>query len=143
MVKWMLIAVGVLALMALGMLIYNAGPVNERVSAELHDDPQGARADRVMLLTFPDDTIIPVNYLREGNLVFAGSDGWWWRDFRDGNVPVTVLIRGETLTGRAHTVLDDPDYTRDVFTRLRPAVPKWLPDSLNAYLVVIELDDPT
>jgi len=84
--------------------------------------------------------MFPVNYLREGNLVFAGADGRWWREFREGNVPVTVEIRGEVFSGKASVVLDDPDYTRDVFKRLRPNVPKWLPLWLDAYLVVIELD---
>lgn len=37
-------------------------------------------------------------------------------------------------------VLDDPEYTRDLFSRLRPSAPKWLPDWLNAYLIVIDLE---
>jgi hypothetical protein len=37
-------------------------------------------------------------------------------------------------------VLDDPEYTRDVFERLRPDVPAWLPSWLDAYLVVIDID---
>ena len=34
--------------------------------------------------------------------------------------PVSVLVRGETLSGRARAVLDDPDYTQRVFAKLRP-----------------------
>jgi hypothetical protein len=93
-----------------------------------------------MLLTLPDGRTLPVNYLREGDKVFAGADGRWWRAFREGDVPVTVLVKGETLSGRASAVLDDPEYTEDVFSRLRPTVPKWLPDALNGVLVVVTLD---
>ena len=51
-----------------------------------------------------------------------------------------VLIRGETHSGRARVVRDDAEFKRDVFQRLRPDVPKWLPKWLNAELVVIDLD---
>ena len=141
MMLWILLAVlVVLALVVVGYLTYARTTGNANVEHELRTNPQGDRAKLVMLLTFPDGRILPVNYLREGHRVYVGADGPWWRALRDGNVPVSLMIRGETLTGRAHVVFDDPDYTRDVFTRLRPNVPKWLPDWLNAYLVVIELD---
>ena len=142
--KWFLIvpAILVVALAVLQLVgrAYYAFSVNPKVTKELRDSPDSSRADLVMLLTFPDGRELPVNYLREGNQVFAGADGLWWRAFRDGNVPVRVLIKGEELTGRARTVMDDPEYTREVFERLRPNVPKWLPDWLDAYLVVIDLD---
>lgn len=140
MLKRTLIVVGLLLVAFLGMRLYGAMWLNPRVVEELRAQPQGERAGKVMLLTFPDGRTIPVNYLREGTLVFAGADGRWWRAFQAGNVPVTVAIRGETLTGRARTVMNDPVYTRDVFRRLRPNVPTWLPEWLDAYLVVIELD---
>ena len=73
---------------------------NPRVVAELRDDPQGERAGIVMLLGLPDGRELPVNYLREGNQVFAGADGRWWRPLRDGNAPVRLLIRGETFDGQ-------------------------------------------
>ena len=141
--KWVLVVLGILVLAFVGMRLYYAMNVNPKVAQELRDDPNGERAALVMLLTFPDGREIPVNYLREGDQVFAGADGRWWRAFREGDVPVTVFIKGEELTGRARTVLDDPEYTRDVFTRLRPNVPKWLPEWLDAYLVVIDLESRT
>ena len=142
--KWALIGIGVLIGLLVvaftGLRVYYAVSVNAKVANELRNDPGGERAALVMLLTFPDGRELPVNYLREGNQVFAGADGRWWRAFRDGNVPVEVLIKGERLTGRARTVMDEPEYTRDVFKRLRPNVPQWLPEWLDAYLVVIDLD---
>jgi len=56
-------------------------------------------------------------------------------------VPVEVLVRVATVRGPARGVLDDPDDERDVFARLRPNVPKWLPEWLDGHLVVIELDE--
>ena len=142
--KWLLIipaaVVGILLLLWFGAKVYFALIGNASVTEELRHDPTGERATRVMLLTFPDGTEFPVNYLREGDRVFVGADGGWWREFRDGNVPVKLFIKGEEHTGRARTVLDDPGYTQDVFTRLRPTAPNWLPGWLNAYLVVIDLD---
>lgn len=143
--KWLLIipaAVIVLAVTGfIGLRIYFAVSANPAVAQELRDDPHGERAALVMLLAFPDGRELPVNYLREGNQVFAGADGRWWRAFRRGDVPVRVFIKGQWLEGRARTVLDDPAYTRDVFARLRPKVPRWLPEWLDAYLVVIDLED--
>ena len=141
--KWLLVGVvsivGLLLAVWLGGRAYYSLVVNDRVIQELREDPDGERANIVMLLTLPDGRELPVNYLREGNRVFAGADGRWWRAFRDGNVPVKVFIKGQAHSGRAYTVMDDPEYTREVFERLRPNVPKWLPDWLNAYLVVIDL----
>lgn len=138
--KWLLIIGVTLAVLYLGAKLYFAFVMNANVLSELKSQPDGERAEIVMILTFPDGRELPVNYLREGEQVFAGADGRWWRAFKDGNVPVSVFIKGETYTGRARTVLDDPAYTKDVFTRLRPNVPKWIPDWADANLVVIDLD---
>lgn len=142
--KWLLIVsgavVGLLLVLWLGMRAYYAFVVNDQVAQELIENPQGDRARLVMLLTFPDGRELPVNYLREGNQVFVGADGRWWREFREGNIPVKVFIQGEQYGGRGRAILDDPEYTRSVFERLRPNVPDWLPDWLDAYLIVIDLD---
>lgn len=138
--KWLAIVLVVLVVAFIGLRVMFALVTNPRVIEELKENPAGERAGIVMLLTFPDGRELPVNYLREGKLVFAGADGRWWRALRAGNVPVTLLIRDETLTGRARVVLDDPAYKQDVFLRLRPNVPRWLPEWLDAHLVVIELD---
>ena len=143
--KWILISiavvVGIAVLFYLGGLAYYSLVVNDRVTKELTEHPNGERADIVMLMTLPDGRQIPMNYLREGNQVFAGADGRWWRALRAGDVPVTLLIKGEELNGKARVILDDPAYTDDVFKRLRPNVPKWLPDWLNANLIVIDLEE--
>ena len=138
---WLLLIAALVGLVFLGLLAYALLLGNPRVVREIQDDPQGERAGIVMLLRLPNGRTLPVNYLREGSEVFVGADGPWWRAVRDGNAPVTVTIRGETLTGRARVVFDDPAYKRSVFERLRPDVPGWLPAWLDAHLVVIDLDE--
>lgn len=135
----LLIVIGALVVLLIGYRIYLGLVANPSVAEELRSNPGSARAARVMLLTSPDGREIPVNYLREGNRVFAGADGRWWRAFRDGGAPVTLLIMGKTMTGHAMLELDDQDYIDDVFSRLRPAA-SWVPKWLDAKLVVITLD---
>lgn len=87
-----------------------------------------------MLLTLPSGKETPVNYLREGDTVYAAADFPWWRELRGGGGPGSVLIRGETLHGHIRAVEDDPDLRTSVFERLRPTAPAWA-----GTLVVIEL----
>ena len=108
---------------------------NPRVIRELRDDPQGERAQKVMLLTLPSGKAIPVNYLRDGDTVYAAADFPWWREVRGEGGRGSVLIRGETLSGQVRAVKDDPELREAVFVRLRPSAPRWL-----GTLVVIELD---
>jgi len=97
---------------------------NPSVERELVEQPDGARARKVMLLTLPSGRRIPVNYLREDGRIYAGADGRWWTELADRPRAVEVLVRGERLEGRARAVLDDPAYRRDIFSRLRPtAIP--------------------
>ena len=138
--KWSGIVVAVLVLGLLALRVLYGVIANPRVIEEITANPSGERAGIVMALTLPDGRTLPVNYRREHNNVYAGADGRWWRTLRDGDAPVTMLIRGETLTGRAHVVFDDPAFKADVFSRLRPTVPRWLPAWLDAHLVVIELE---
>lgn len=138
-IKWLTIIIASLVVLYFGLKAYYLYVVNPRVTEEIQNNPEGERAGIVMLLGFPDGKSIPVNYLKEGDKVFAGADGRWWRAFRDDGASVTMLIRGETLRGHAVVILDDPDYTHDVFIRLRPTVPDWLPDRLNGKLIEITL----
>ena len=139
--NWLVLIPALFGLAFVCLLAYALLIGNPRVVRELESNPQGEQAGIVMLLSLPNGRVLPVNYRREGGQVFVGADGPWWRAVRDGNAPVTVTIRGENLTGRARVVLDDPDYKRSVFDRLRPNVPKWLPAWLDAHLVVIDLDE--
>ena len=118
---------------------YLGRSANTRVIQELRTEPQGTRADRVMAITFPDGRMVPVNYLREDNTVFAGSDFNWWKSISPEGTRVNVLIRGEDLSGIAK-VSQDEEYTYEVFERLRPDAPTWASKLVGAKLVVIELD---
>jgi hypothetical protein len=134
-VRIALIAVAVLVLFVAGYLVYMTQITNPRVERDLIDNPDGKRARRVMLLTLPSGRRLPVNYLREGNLVFAGADGRWWKELVGEGLPVSLVVRGESLEGTGRAVLDDPAYSSDVFKRLRP-------DALEGFgtLVEIQLD---
>ena len=83
---------------------------------------------------------MPVNYLREDGLVFIE-----WMVFGGVSLRVKVsqlrCLFGERVNGHAKTVLDRPDYVSDIFKRLRPKVPAWLPRWLNGKLIVIEVSD--
>ena len=112
---------------------------NQRVEREIRDSPDSATAQRVMMLSLPDGRDLPVNYLVEEGRVFIGVDGFWWRQFEGDGKSVQMFIRGKNLHGHAKVILDRPDYVTEVFKRLRPKVPSWLPSWLNGKLVVIEL----
>jgi hypothetical protein len=117
-----ILAIGLVAVPAM-FLVYGQFR-NPRIAQELRDDPTGERAQKVMLLSLPSGRAIPVNYLREGDRIYAGADGGWWRELAGEVVLVTALVKGESLEGRGRAILDDPAYTKDVFSRLRPtAVP--------------------
>ena len=94
-----------------------------------------------MVITLADGRVYPANYLREGNLVFMGIDGRWWRAFQGAGQQVEMLIQGQRLTGLAKVELDDQAYIDEIFARLRPKVPSWLPNWLNGKLVAITLDN--
>ena len=134
-----LIVLATLTLLIVGYGFYVTSIENSGVVAELKQNPMGERAERAMLLTFPDGKTIPVNYLREDDRVYAGADGAWWRAFDGEGAAVTLLIQGEALTGHATVELRDQEFIDDVFSRLRPTVPEWLPDWANGKLVIVDL----
>ena len=132
--KWLAI-IGLSGLvLAAGFAAYT-GWSNSRVVRELREDPQGERAKKVMLLTLPSGKAIPVNYLRDGDTVYAAADFPWWREVRGDGGRGSVLVRGETLAGHVRAVEDDPELRRAVFERLRPTAP-----GFTGTLIVVELD---
>lgn len=132
--------VGVVLVVAVGLWVYVTWYMNQGVIEELERHPEGQRATETLLLTLPAGRRIPVNYLEDGATVYVAADGPWWRQFRGDGAETVLLIRGETRRGRGRVVLDDPDFVADVFARLRPNVPDWLPRWLDGKLVVITLN---
>ena len=122
--KYLLIAMLALCLLAAGYGVYMARVANPSVERELRENPEGERARKVMLITLPSGRTLPVNYLREGDTIYAGADGRWWHELRGEGASVGLLVRGETLVGRARAIEDDPDHRSAVFDRLRPSAPK-------------------
>ena len=134
-VTWIGIAVTLLVLLVVGGACYYSWYVNPRVERELREDPKGERAQKVMLLTLPSGRTLPVNYLREGNVVYAGADGRWWHELRGEGGRGSVFILGERFEGHMRAVEDDPERRKAVFAKLRPNAV-----SFAGTLVVIELD---
>ena len=122
--KYVLIVIVALAVIVAGYVLYMIRVVNPSVERELRDNPNGERARKVMLITLPSGRTLPVNYLREGDTVYAAADGRWWHQLRGQGAPVELLVRGETLAGHARAIEDDRDHRSAVFDRLRPSAPK-------------------
>jgi len=133
--KWIAIVLGAIVVLVAAMPLYYAYFMNPKVARELREDPDGERAQKVMLITLPSGRAIPVNYLREGDTVYAGADGSWWKELRGEGGRGTVLVRGETLEGHMRAVEDDAELRTSVFGRLRPTAV-----SFAGTLVVVELD---
>lgn len=135
MIRWAaIVGAGIAALVVGAGCIYSWWN-NPRVIRELREHPEGPRAQKVMLLTLPSGKALPVNYLRDGDCVYAAADFPWWRELRGGGGRGSVLIRGETLHGHVRVVEDDPELRASVFERLRPTAPSW-----TGTLVVIDID---
>ena len=126
------IASAILILVAVGYWQYMERIANPRVVQELIEHPDGERAQKTMLLTLPSGRRIPVNFLREDSVVYAGADGSWWKELVGSGTPVSLLVRGESLWGTARAILDDPAYTQDTFKRLRP-------DAIEGFGTLVEI----
>ncbi len=126
------IVAAVPVLLVVGYWLYMVQVANPRVVRELVEHPNGERAQKSMLLTLPSGRRIPVNYLREDQMVYAGADGRWWKELEGDGSPVTLLVRGETLRGTARSVVDDPAYTQKVFKKLRP-------DAIEGFGTLVEI----
>lgn len=133
--KWLAIVTACLVGGVAGMQAYQTFWANPRVLRELREDPNGERAEKVMLLTLPSGKTRPVNYLRDGKTVYAAADFPWWRELRGGGGRGSVLVRGETLHGDVRAELDDAELRDSVFERLRPTAPRFL-----GTMIVVSLD---
>ena len=68
----------------------------------------------------------PLSYMRDGNTVrlLSNSDTNWWRNLRNGPVPVEVEIKNSLLKGSATLFEDDSDAARDGIRKFIAAVPR-------------------
>ena len=135
------VSLAILVLIFLYFYIATVFVGNPRIIAELQSEPDGQLSDLVGILTLPDERKIPVNYLHRNKQVFLGADGPWWRDFRGDGAEVAMWIKGNEFRGIATVKLGESATKDRVFPIIRPRVPEWLPDFLNAKLVVIQLYD--
>ena len=136
------LVVGVVVLLVVGTVAmkWRGDTVNTRVMNEIRSEPFGERARKTMIVTLEDERVYPVNFLREDGRVYMGIDGLWWRVFQGEGSRVQMEINDQIVTGTGVVILDDPARVDDVFSRLRPTVPEWLPRALNGKLVEITPD---
>ena len=90
----------------------------------LQSERHGLLSDGVMLITLKqrdsaEMKTFPVDYLREENMVYIGSDSDWWKHL-EGGAAVTMLIQGTEVPGWATPILDDPERSSAGFRKLRP-----------------------
>jgi len=138
--KRFVVSVVVLLVVGTVAMKWRGDTVNTRVMNEIRSDPFGERARKTMIVTLDDGRVYPVNYLREDGRVYMGIDGLWWRVFQGEGSRVQMEINDQIVTGTGVVILDDPARVEDVFSRLRPTVPEWLPRALNGKLVEITPD---
>ncbi len=112
---------------------------NPDVIRQIETEPDAHRAQNTLVLNLPDGRRLPVNYLQEENVVYLGADGRWWRALEQPT-PVSLTLRGATVSGTARAVRDDKALRRRVFRELRPLFPTWLPQWMGGVLVQVELD---
>jgi hypothetical protein len=65
------------------------------------------------LITFP------VDYLRNGDIVYVGCDSAWWKHLK-GGAEVRLLIQGTEHVGWATPIVNEPERSREGFKKLRP-----------------------
>ncbi len=117
--KRMVIAISVVA----GIAVFIAA-ANPLVSTVLRSERHGLLSDGVMLITMQrrdssDMKTFPVDYLREGDMVYVGCDSGWWKHL-EGGAEVRMLIQGTELVGWAIPIVDDVERSRAGFRKLRP-----------------------
>ena len=133
--RWLVIVALALALLFVLLVVGFRLIYNPMIVRELRNQPDGDRAQKVMLIKLPSGKEIPVNYLRDPGVVYAASDSTWWRELSGEGAPVSLWIQGEELEGFARAIEDQPEHRQEVFRRLRPTAPKWM-----GVLVEIRLD---
>ncbi len=123
-------------LTAFALALFLAGCVSPTDDmAELRANPQGELAQKTMILTLPDGEVIPVNFIREGNKVYIGADGRWWRQLRGEGARVGLFILGEELTGVARAVEEDKEQARFILEKVRPGF-AWLTPSIPVEITI-------
>ena len=90
----------------------------------LRSNRHGLLSGHIMLITMKkretsDLLTFPVDYLRDGDSVYVGSDSGWWKHL-EGGAEVRMLIQGTELVGWATPIIDDPDRIKAGFNKLRP-----------------------
>jgi len=90
----------------------------------LRSEQHALLSEHIMLISMnkrntADLITFPVDYRRERNVVYVGSDSAWWQHLQ-GGAEVRLLIQRTEFIGWATPIIDDPARSRAGFQRLRP-----------------------
>ena len=114
------------------------------VPAILQSDHHALLSGRTMLITLENretsqPKTFPVNYLREEEMVYIGSD-FGWEKHLQGGAEVRMLIRGKEYVGWALPILDDPERSTAGLRKLRPRTYK-LAEWIGSVFVEVQMQD--
>ncbi|MCE2484836.1 MAG: hypothetical protein J4F42_04950 [Desulfurellaceae bacterium] len=117
---------------------------NPVVTTILHSDHHALLSGRTLLLTLENrqtaqPKTFPVNYLREEEMVYIGSDFGWEKHLQDG-AEVRLLIQGKEYVGWALPILDDPERSAAGLRKLRPRTYK-LAEWIGSVFVEVQMQD--
>lgn len=117
---------------------------NPVVTTILRSEHHALLSGRTMLITLENretsqPKTFPVNYLREGAMVYIGSD-FGWEKHLEGGAEVRMLIQGEEYVGWALPTLDDPERGTAGLRKLRPRTYK-LAEWIGSVFVEVTLQD--
>ncbi len=113
---------------------------NKRVAGRLQSSNPGALSKNHLLITFEGRKsgkhyTIPVNYRHtaEGTIVVS-TEARWWRNL-EGGADVNLVLAGESVSGHAVPITDDPDKRERYGRSLTGFTWRWFARSL----VIIEI----
>ena len=117
---------------------------NPVVTTILQSDQHALLSGRTMLITLENRETsqlktFPVNYLREGDMVYIGSD-FGWEKHLQGGAEVRMLIQGKEYVGWALPILDDPERSTAGLRKLRPRTYK-LAEWIGSVFVGVTMRD--
>ncbi len=117
---------------------------NPLVTTILQSEQHALLSGRTMLITLKSRETaqmktFPVNYLREGEMVYIGSD-FGWEKHLVGGAEVRLLIQAREFVGWATPILDDPKRSGAGFRKLRPWTYKRA-EWTGAVFVEVEIQD--
>ena len=112
--------------------------INPSIVSELQSTPITPRAERLLVLALPDREL-PLRYLQQGDCLYLGAGGTWWRQLQTP-LSVQVWLRGHPQTAIAQAFPGASAVRKPVMRQLRDRWPaSWLRVIRKGQLVLVDL----